>query len=107
MPIGAFIAGPKVWQTFIDDPFFHTTTTGGNPLACVAAIATINVVLEEDLPRQAAEKGDYMHGAAEPHGRALRLDLRAHHRQGAAHRPALPHGRVGYRSRRVSSAVAC
>ena len=60
MPIGAFIAGPKVWQPFIDDPFFHTTTTGGNPLACAAAIATINVVLEEDLPRQAAEKGDYM-----------------------------------------------
>jgi putrescine aminotransferase len=60
MPIGAFMAGPKVWRYFIEDPFFHTTTTGGNPLACVAAIATINVVLEEDLPRQAAEKGDYL-----------------------------------------------
>src|SRR6185437_5927854 len=60
MPIGAFIASPKVWQPFIDDPFFHTTTTGGNPLACAAAIATINVVLEEDLPGQAAAKGDYM-----------------------------------------------
>jgi putrescine aminotransferase len=59
MPIGAFMASRKVWQHFIDDPFFHTTTTGGNPLACAAAIATINVVLEEDLPRQAAEKGDY------------------------------------------------
>ncbi len=59
MPIGAFMARPHVWQTFIDDPFFHTTTTGGNPLACAAAIATINVVLEENLPRQAAEKGDY------------------------------------------------
>ncbi|MDE3230752.1 MAG: aminotransferase class III-fold pyridoxal phosphate-dependent enzyme, partial [Chloroflexota bacterium] len=59
MPIGAFIASPKVWTTFIVDPFFHTTTTGGNPIACAAAIAAINVVLEEDLPRQAAEKGDY------------------------------------------------
>ena len=49
----------RSWKTFIDDPFFHTTTTGGNPLACAAAIATINVVLEDDLPRQAAEKGDY------------------------------------------------
>jgi putrescine aminotransferase len=66
MPIGAFIAGPKVWQTFIDDPFFHTTTTGGNPLACAAAIATINVVLEEDLPRQAAEKGDYLLARLKP-----------------------------------------
>ena len=60
MPIGAFVARPQVWQTFIDDPFFHTTTTGGNPLACAAAIATINVVLEEDLPGQAAAKGDYL-----------------------------------------------
>src|SRR5260221_4660893 len=50
MPVGAFVATPRVWQTFIDDPFFHTTTTGGNPLACAAAIATINIVLEEDLP---------------------------------------------------------
>src|SRR5512146_869253 len=60
MPIGAFIAGRKVWEPFIEDPFLHTTTTGGNPLACAAAIATINVVLEEDLPRQAAEKGTYL-----------------------------------------------
>ncbi|MFI5272301.1 MAG: putrescine aminotransferase [Ktedonobacterales bacterium] len=59
MPIGAFMASPRIWDHFIGDPFFHTTTTGGNPLACVAAIATINVVLEDELPRQAAEKGDY------------------------------------------------
>jgi putrescine aminotransferase len=60
MPIGAFVASRRIWEPFIEDPFFHTTTTGGNPLACVAAIATINVVLEEDLPRQAAEKGEYL-----------------------------------------------
>jgi putrescine aminotransferase len=66
MPIGAFVARPKVWQTFINDPFFHTTTTGGNPLACVAAIATINVVLEEELPRQAAEKGAYFMERLQP-----------------------------------------
>jgi putrescine aminotransferase len=66
MPIGAFVAGPRVWQHFIEDPFFHTTTTGGNPLACVAAIATINVVLEEDLPRQTAEKGAYLMDRLQP-----------------------------------------
>ncbi|HEX8995006.1 MAG TPA: aminotransferase class III-fold pyridoxal phosphate-dependent enzyme [Ktedonobacterales bacterium] len=59
MPIGSFMASKRIWGHFIEDPFFHTTTTGGNPLACAAAIATIGVVLEEDLPRQAAEKGDY------------------------------------------------
>lgn len=66
MPIGAFIAGRKVWEPFIEDPFLHTTTTGGNPLACAAAIATINVVLEEDLPRQAAEKGAYLMERLQP-----------------------------------------
>ena len=66
MPIGAFMSSKRVWQRFIDEPFFHTTTTGGNPLACVAAIATINVVLEEDLPRQAAEKGAYFMERLQP-----------------------------------------
>ena len=66
MPIGAFMASKRIWQTFIDDPFFHTTTTGGNPLACAAAIAAINVVLEEDLPRQAAEKGAYFMERLQP-----------------------------------------
>jgi putrescine aminotransferase len=66
MPIGAFIAKPRVWQKFIEEPFFHTTTTGGNPLACAAAIATINVILEEDLPRQAAEKGVYFMERLQP-----------------------------------------
>jgi putrescine aminotransferase len=66
MPIGAFMASKRIWQTFIDDPFFHTTTTGGNPLACAAAIATINVILEDDLPRQAAEKGAYFMERLQP-----------------------------------------
>jgi putrescine aminotransferase len=37
----------------------HTTTFGGNPLACAAAIATIGVLLEEKLPDRAAEVGEY------------------------------------------------
>ncbi len=59
MPVGAFMATPKVWSVFNSNPFIHTSTTGGNPLACAAAIAAINVTLEEDIPGQAAEKGDY------------------------------------------------
>jgi putrescine aminotransferase len=42
-----------------DNPWMHSTTTGGNPLACAAGIAAMNVMLEEDLPRQSAEKGEY------------------------------------------------
>lgn len=60
MPIGAVIGTPKTWQKYIENPFLHTTTFGGNPVCCAAAIATINVLLEEDLPKQAHEKGQYM-----------------------------------------------
>ena len=60
MPIGACVGTPRTWEKYIENPFLHTTTFGGNPVACAAAIATINVLLEEDLPRQAGEKGEYL-----------------------------------------------
>ena len=60
MPIGAVVGTPKTWQKYIDNPFLHTTTFGGNPLACAAAIATIHVLLEENLLQAAAEKGEYL-----------------------------------------------
>jgi len=59
MPIGAFMSTPKIWSVMNSNPFIHTTTTGGNPLACAAAIAAINVTLEEGVAEQAAEKGAY------------------------------------------------
>ncbi|HZD59234.1 MAG TPA: aspartate aminotransferase family protein [Anaerolineae bacterium] len=60
MPIGAFIATPKAFAPFEENPLLHTSTFGGNPLACAAANATIDIILEEDLPKQAAEKGEYL-----------------------------------------------
>jgi putrescine aminotransferase len=60
MPIGACAGTAKTWERYIENPFLHTTTFGGNPPACAAAIATINVLLEEELPRQAGEKGAYL-----------------------------------------------
>ncbi len=58
MPLAAFISTPKIWEVLVPNPVIHSTTFGGNPIACVAGIAAINVTLEEDLPRQAAEKGE-------------------------------------------------
>jgi putrescine aminotransferase len=60
MPIGACVGTPKTWERYIENPFLHTTTFGGNPLSCAAAIGTISVLLEENLPKQAQEKGEYM-----------------------------------------------
>ena len=44
MPIGAFMARPEIWEVFHDNPYIHTSTFGGSPLACRAAIAAIEVL---------------------------------------------------------------
>ena len=36
MPIGAIIGTPRAWQGLIEAPFLHTSTFGGNQLACAA-----------------------------------------------------------------------
>ena len=60
MPISATLASEKVFSVLFDNPFLHTTTFGGNPMACAAGIATINVLLEEALPQQAERVGSYL-----------------------------------------------
>jgi acetylornithine/succinyldiaminopimelate/putrescine aminotransferase len=60
MPLSAFVSTPKIWEKLETNPFIHTSTFGGNPLACAAGIAAINVTLEENLPEQAAKKGLYL-----------------------------------------------
>jgi putrescine aminotransferase len=60
MPLSAFISTAKIWEVMIPNPIIHSTTFGGNPLACAAGMAAIQVTLEEDLPGQAAMKGDFL-----------------------------------------------
>ncbi|MEI6883727.1 MAG: putrescine aminotransferase [Bacteroidota bacterium] len=57
MPAGAFMSNAKIWQKMIPNPFLHSSTFGGNPLACAAAIAAIHVTLSENLPEKAASTG--------------------------------------------------
>jgi len=41
-------------------PGVHGSTFGGNPLACAAALAVLQVFEEQDIPGQAANKGKYL-----------------------------------------------
>jgi putrescine aminotransferase len=57
VPIGAFIARPRLWDKLRRDPYLHSSTFGGNPLACRAALATLDVLVEEHLPAQVEPLG--------------------------------------------------
>ncbi len=60
MPLSAFISTPRIWKVLETNPFLHSSTFGGNPLACAAGIAAIHVTLAEDLPGKAAKSGAYL-----------------------------------------------
>jgi putrescine aminotransferase len=59
MPVGAFSAKPEIWHSLFDqNPYLHSSTFGGNPLACAAAIAAIKATIEEDLCNRAQTLGE-------------------------------------------------
>jgi acetylornithine aminotransferase len=56
VPIGACLAHGEAAELM--QPGNHGTTFGGNPLACAAALATINTLQDENLSDRAAVLGD-------------------------------------------------
>ena len=60
LPIGACLANPRA---DVFEPGDHGSTFGGNPLACAAALAVLEVVERDGLVGHAAELGDMLHGA--------------------------------------------
>ncbi len=42
------------------DPTLHASTTGGNPAACAAGMATLQMIEQEDLLARARERGDQL-----------------------------------------------
>jgi acetylornithine/succinyldiaminopimelate/putrescine aminotransferase len=57
MPIGAFIANHKIMSVFKNNPILgHITTFGGHPVSCAASLATLNVILEENLLEKVKQK---------------------------------------------------
>ncbi|OPZ84088.1 MAG: Putrescine aminotransferase [bacterium ADurb.Bin425] len=53
------MASAKVWKVLEPNPTIHNSTFGGNPLACSAASACVEVLLEEHLPARAAVMGNH------------------------------------------------
>ncbi|MBS1721964.1 MAG: aspartate aminotransferase family protein [Armatimonadetes bacterium] len=61
VPIGATMGTADVWdRVFGQNPLIHTSTFGGNPLACTAGLAALEVVESEGLVERAAETGRFM-----------------------------------------------
>ncbi len=59
MPIGAFIANKEVMGVFKNNPLLgHITTFGGHPVSAAASIATIQILLEENLIDQVETKAN-------------------------------------------------
>jgi acetylornithine/N-succinyldiaminopimelate aminotransferase len=60
VPIGACLAAGSATGVF--KPGNHGSTFGGNPLACVAALTTLEVIERDDLLARAAELGTAIRG---------------------------------------------
>jgi putrescine aminotransferase len=60
MPLGAAIGAQKVFEPLFDNPLLHSSTLGGNPLACAAGLAALQVLQKERLAERAAEMGDLL-----------------------------------------------
>lgn len=64
-PIGAYITTDAIWKKSygsFEKCLFHTSTFGGNTLACAAGLAAIQVIVEEHLVERAGELGEYFFG---------------------------------------------
>jgi len=61
MPIGATMGTASVWEkVFSENPLMHTSTFGGNPLACAAGLAAVRVVQNDDLVARSRDRGALM-----------------------------------------------
>jgi 4-aminobutyrate aminotransferase/(S)-3-amino-2-methylpropionate transaminase len=59
-PLGGFIARAEIADSF--EPGEHLSTFGGNPVACAAAMATLQVIEDEGLCEKSARLGDWLLG---------------------------------------------
>lgn len=65
MPVSALLATAKVFSPYDRDPLLHTSTFGGNPLACAALMATLEVIRSERLETLVAHSGGVLEAMLE------------------------------------------
>ncbi|MCL2008881.1 MAG: ornithine--oxo-acid transaminase [Treponema sp.] len=57
MPISAIVANDDIMSVFT--PGSHGSTFGGNPLACAVSIKAMEILVRDNYPKMAKEKGEY------------------------------------------------
>lgn len=57
MPIGAFVSSSEKMHSLTHNPILgHISTFGGHPVSCAAALASLNVLLEENIVDKVEQK---------------------------------------------------
>ena len=63
VPLGATVVNQRIVKAWDKDdpmaPIMHGYTYSGHPLACAAALANLDIVIEENLPANASDVGGY------------------------------------------------
>ncbi len=68
MPVGAFVSDKKIMQTLTYNPVLgHITTFGGHPVSVAGALASLEIILEENLIEEANRKGQIYIDALKNH----------------------------------------
>jgi putrescine aminotransferase len=60
VPVAAMVATARAYRPFGDDPFLHTSTFAGSPIAMAAATAAVTAIRDEGLVERAAVLGARM-----------------------------------------------
>lgn len=59
LPLGAFIASKEIMDSLKNNPVLgHITTFGGHPVSCTAALASLQVLLDEKIISSVKQKGE-------------------------------------------------
>jgi acetylornithine/succinyldiaminopimelate/putrescine aminotransferase len=76
IPCGSFTTTDAIYEAFHENPMFHSSTFGNNPLAATAAALAIEITVRDRLPERSARLGadllQRLRALQEKHPRAIR-----------------------------------